>query len=73
MSSTVIYSQLGSVWADVFPERGKKTNQKAALTHRHPSVVAGAAGNEDQSPTPLDLFDVVLQSTQDHWRSHTSS
>lgn len=32
-------------------------------------MVAGAAGNKDKSPTPLDLFDVVLQSTQDHWKS----
>lgn len=35
-------------------------------THRYPSVVTGAAGNEDKSPTPLDLFDVVLQSTECH-------
>lgn len=33
---------------------------KAAVTHRHPSVIAGAAGDEDQSSTPLDLLDVVL-------------
>ncbi len=38
-------------------------------THRYPGMVAGAAGNEDKSPTPLDLFDVVLQSTQDHWKA----
>lgn len=37
---------------------------RAAVTHRHPGMVAGAAGNENKSPTPLDLFDVVLQSPQ---------
>lgn len=55
-------------------QRGEKKEEKRAVaTHRHPSVVAGATGNEDQSPTPLDLFDVVLQSTQDYCWSHTSS
>lgn len=47
--------------------------EKAAVTHRHPGMVAGAAGNKDKSPTPLDLFDVVLQSTQGHWKSKPKS
>lgn len=38
-------------------------------THRYPGMVAGAAGNKDKSPTPLDLFDVVLQSSQNHWKA----
>lgn len=36
------------------------------VTHCHPSMVAGPARDEDKSSTPLDLFDVVLQSTQYH-------
>lgn len=40
--------------------------EKAAVTHRHSGMVAGATSNKDKSPTPLDLFDVVFQSTQGH-------
>lgn len=47
--------------------------EKAVVTHRHPGMVAGAAGNKDKSPTPLDLFDVVLESTQGHLKSHSNS
>lgn len=39
-------------------------------THCYSGVVAGPAGDENKSPTPLDLFDVVLQSTQRHWREN---
>lgn len=73
--SAVIYNQSAGfcVGRCVFRGKEEKKKEKAAVTHRHPSVVTGAAGNEDKSPTPLDLFDVVLQSPQDHWWSHTSS
>lgn len=51
----------------------KKKSTWLVPTHRYPGMVAGAAGNEDKSPTPLDLFDVVLQSAQDHWKANRTA
>lgn len=51
-------------------QRNKKNKTvRLVVTHRYSSMVTGAAGNENKSPTSLDLFDVVLQSSQSHWKA----
>lgn len=55
-----------------FTTKAKKESGEMA-THRHPCMVAGPAGNEDKSSTPLDLFDVVLQSTQYHFKANQTT
>lgn len=58
--------------ADMFPQcltctaREQSAVVTTVVTYRYPGVVAGPARNEDESAAPLDLFDVVLQSTQCH-------
>ncbi len=61
---------------DVFPLCAftpKTKSTHTADTYCHPGMVASAAGNKNKSPTPLDLFDVVLQSTQGHCKTKPNS
>ena len=44
-------------------------HKRGDVTYSHGTVVAGAAGYEDESPAASDHLDVVLQTSQHHCRN----
>lgn len=73
MTTTLCMSDKCGYFCDVNLHITRRKGGWLKDTHCYSSMVAGATGNKDKAPTPLNLFDVVLQSTQHHWKANTTA